>query len=80
MTNIRTVYLDIEISSESIALLCELNTLTCKHRAFASVSSDGLAMHFSSLSDAVAFLDLISFLLEDMTEAEKKSLGKKSGK
>lgn len=71
MTNLHTVWLDIDTSWEVMELLDELRGLTCKGQAFASISPGGAAMHFSSLADATAFVELFSFLLEEMIGDER---------
>ena len=75
MANLHTVWLDIDTSWEVLELLDEVSGLTCERRAFASVSGDEVAMHFSSLADATAFVDLFSFLLEEMIGDERAKAG-----
>lgn len=66
MSNIHTIWLDIDTSWEVLELLDKLRGMTCKKKAFASLAGELTAVHFSSLEDAAAFMDLFSFLIEEM--------------
>lgn len=80
MANLHTVWLDIDTSWEVLELLNEVSGLTCNGQAFASISNDEVAMHFSSLSDATAFVDLFSFLLEEMIGDERAEVRSACGR
>lgn len=57
-------------SPDLLETLQEIQGLACRERSITDVSGDRITLHFTTVRDAMSFLDLFFYLHEEMSQDE----------